>query len=594
MNAVTSFPLLPNPYKILKQIGSGSFGNVYLAENTENGKHCVVKELYFISQEPKFVNKARDLFLQEAETLAKLSHPQIPQLITHFEENNQFYLVQEYIEGHTLKEELQNHSPFSEKQTVDLLEEGLSILSYIHQQGVIHRDIKPDNFIRRQQDDKLVLIDFGAVKQFNLEQTKLINPTVAIGTRGYMPTEQARGKPRKNSDIYALGMIAIQALTGINPLDFKEDDEGEIIWQTQTEVKPELAAILTKMIRYHYKNRYQSADEALNDLSKYFPLNNIYTSQVETATINHNSINSQINSPSLTEDNYNSDSLLTSPQPQPVNNSWLDWFKSSLGSTITTAMIIGLFAMGGAYMMSQGEKAKKLEQQQAFIADLDKLYQEENFTECFEKIEKTIEEKNKENEHLITNDSKAYIGKCRLAQADKEVKNGEDGEALIILGKITEEQGQIEYQEAQIRINNLSQRIFSEAQNLYEEQGDLEGAREKINLITAPQIRENAQKNLSEWENNYKENSYYQNEAEKDLLYENCPEVINTAKKMGGTNYWRLQGKQLVDKAAKCLEDKNQIIIPSNQNPTTTPQPTPPSPTQTPTQVPCPSIFCEN
>lgn len=193
MNAVSSFPLLPNPYKILKQIGSGSFGNVYLAENSENGKYCVVKELYFVSQEPKFMAKARDLFRQEAETLAKLSHPQIPHLITH-------------------------------------------------------------------------------------------------------------------------------------------------------------------------------------------------------------------------------------------------------------------------------------------------------------------------------------------AEIDGEL-------------------GKIEYQQAQKMINNLSRKIFNEAQNLYEEQGDFEGAREKINLITDRQNRDKAREKLKQWEDNYKENTYYQNEAEKDLLYENCQEVINTARKMGGTNYWRLKRK---------------------------------------------------
>ncbi len=593
MNAVSSFPLLPNPYKILKQIGSGSFGNVYLAENSENGKYCVVKELYFVSQEPKFMAKARDLFRQEAETLAKLSHPQIPHLITHFEENNQFYLVQDYIEGHTLKEELQSNFPFSEKQTIELLVEGLSVIGYVHKQGIIHRDIKPDNFIRRQQDSKFVLIDFGAVKEFNLEQTKLINPTVAIGTRGYMPTEQARGKPRKNSDIYALGMIAIQAITGMNPLDFKEDEEGEIIWQTQAQVKPELAAILSKMVRYHYKNRYQSADEALNDLSKYFSLNDFsYLNVPQPPTINpnyeDNSSHLNINSPPVKELNDDSQSLLTSTSSQPEDkNSWLDWFKTPLGSTVTTAMIIGLLAMVGAYMLSEKEKKDKLAQQQTFLNDLKTLEAEGDFEGCFNKIEETIEKQTPEDKHLITNESKAYSSKCRLGQAQKHINNGEDGEALSILAGIDQELGKIEYQQAEKMINNLSRKIFNEAQNLYEEQGDFEGAREKINLITDRQNREKVRKKLKQWEDNYKQNTYYQREAEKDLLYENCQEVINTASKMGGTNYWRLEGKQLVDKAAKCFKDTEQIRV----NPPIAPPINPPPSAPCPPNIP--PLFCD-
>ena len=128
------------------------------------------------------------------------------------------------LRGETLSLELRGHKPWTETKVLDFLEQGLEILDYIHRQGVIHRDIKPDNFIRRQDDQKIVLIDFGAVKHFNVEQSHIINPTVAIGTHGYMPSEQARGKPRKNSDIYSLGMIAIQALTGKNPISLKEDE----------------------------------------------------------------------------------------------------------------------------------------------------------------------------------------------------------------------------------------------------------------------------------------------------------------------------------------------------------------------------------
>jgi serine/threonine-protein kinase len=156
----------------------------------------------------------------------------------------------------------------------------LSILVFVHSHGVIHRDIKPDNLIRRQHDSKLVLVDFGSVKQAWTQvittggQTSAtfansLSATIAIGTPGYMPTEQGRGRPQPNSDIYALGMIAIQALTGINPTQLiEESDNGEIAWQNRADVNEALASILTKMVRYNFKNRYQTATEVLKALQQ--------------------------------------------------------------------------------------------------------------------------------------------------------------------------------------------------------------------------------------------------------------------------------------------------------------------------------------
>jgi serine/threonine-protein kinase len=160
-----------------------------------------------------------------------------------------------------------------------MLEEVLSILDFVHSHGVIHRDIKPDNLIRRNSDNKLVLVDFGAVKQirtqFAATQGRASN-TVAVGTPGYMASEQALGQPRPSSDIYALGIIGIQALTGLMPVNFQEDlSTGEILWQHLVPVSRGFATILTKMVRYHFKDRYQSASEALQALRQ---LNSLYSS----------------------------------------------------------------------------------------------------------------------------------------------------------------------------------------------------------------------------------------------------------------------------------------------------------------------------
>lgn len=264
--------LLGGRFKISKSLAAGGFGCTYLAEDTqrEGNPICVVKQLMPARRDPKFLQVARRLFNTEAEILAVLGkHPQIPELFDYFEENHEFYLVQEYILGHTLSEELTpEKGAKTEAYVVNLLKEILEILVFIHQRRVIHRDIKPSNVIRRKEDNHLVLIDFGAVKLIQPridEETELA--TVAIGTRGYSPPEQFAGHPRLSSDIYALGMIGIQAITGTPPQEFPPNPEtGNIIWRQTTNVSNELAAILDQMVCYNFSDRYQSATAVLQDL----------------------------------------------------------------------------------------------------------------------------------------------------------------------------------------------------------------------------------------------------------------------------------------------------------------------------------------
>lgn len=261
--------LLDHRYQVIRVLAMGGFGQTYIAQDTRRPGNplCVVKHLK-PGTDPRVFDTAKRLFNSEAETLEKLgNHDQIPRLLAYFDENQEFYLVQEYIEGHTLAEELIPGKRWSESEVIQLLQEVLEILEFVHRQGVIHRDIKPDNIIRRASDNKLVLVDFGAVKQL---RTQLVtaggqpSATVVIGTPGYMPTEQGQGKPRPNSDIYSLGIIAIQALTGLSPTELQEDPEtGEIIWRHSVTVNHRLAAVLTKMVRYHFKDRYLNATQAL-------------------------------------------------------------------------------------------------------------------------------------------------------------------------------------------------------------------------------------------------------------------------------------------------------------------------------------------
>lgn len=266
--------LLDQRYQVIEPLGIGGFGQTYKAQDTRRPGNptCVVKHLKPASSDPNYLQTARRLFNSEAETLEQLgNHDQIPRLLAYFEEDQEFYLVQEFIVGHLLNTELHPGKSWTENQVVSFLKDVLQILAFVHSYGVIHRDLKPDNLIRRTSDGKLVLIDFGAVKQVRTVTTTpdLINATVAVGTPGYMPREQILGRPQPSSDIYSLGIIAIQALTGLHPTQLPEDSRTrEISWQYQTQVSPGLAAILNQMVRYDCRERYQSANEVLNAITQ--------------------------------------------------------------------------------------------------------------------------------------------------------------------------------------------------------------------------------------------------------------------------------------------------------------------------------------
>jgi tetratricopeptide (TPR) repeat protein len=259
-------------YQIVSLLGAGGFGMTFVAEDQHlpGDNQCVVKQLKPQATDPITLQTARRLFDTEAKMLHQLGkHGQIPQLFAYFEENKEFYLVQELIEGGDLSQEFTPSTRLEEAEAIALLQDVLEILEFVHQQNVIHRDINPRNLIRRKKDGKLVLIDFGAVKQIS---TQVINGgnsslTIAIGTPGYRPSEQANGNPRLSSDIYAVGILGIQALTGCLPTQLPTDpDTGEISWRNQASISPELANVLDKMVRYDFRQRYQSATEALQAL----------------------------------------------------------------------------------------------------------------------------------------------------------------------------------------------------------------------------------------------------------------------------------------------------------------------------------------
>lgn len=267
--------LLGGRYEVEKILGTGGFSETYTAKDTQRPGQpiCVVKQLKIISDDPKSYELAHRLFASEADTLERLGHhPQIPRLLAHFETSSSFYLVEEMVQGETVKDELGSRKPQSQAWAMNFLLDILPVVEFVHSQGVIHRDIKPSNIIRRQGDGRLVLIDFGSVKQISnrLQDTEAqVTSTIGIGTKGYMPSEQSAGLPRFSSDLYAIGVTVIQALTGISPYKMAYDDHGELIWQYRVpDLKPALADILNKMVRYDFSKRYDSASAVLSALKE--------------------------------------------------------------------------------------------------------------------------------------------------------------------------------------------------------------------------------------------------------------------------------------------------------------------------------------
>ncbi|MFN6537488.1 MAG: protein kinase domain-containing protein [Nostoc sp. EkiNYC01] len=267
--------LLRDRYQVVKPLGQGGFGATFLANDRAlpGEPSCVIKQLRPSGNAPHVLQMARELFEREAKTLGKIgNHPQVPRLLDYFEEHEQFYLVQEYISGDTLQEEVKLNGVLSETGVKQFLSEILPLLQYIHEQKVIHRDIKPANLIRRTQDARMVLIDFGAVKNQVTQgvasqsgQTALT--AYAIGTPGFAPPEQMAMRPVYASDIYALGVTCIYLLTTKTPKDLDYNPTtGEMMWEQLVQVSDHLTNVLRKMLEVSVRNRYQSAADVLRAL----------------------------------------------------------------------------------------------------------------------------------------------------------------------------------------------------------------------------------------------------------------------------------------------------------------------------------------
>ncbi|MDZ8183634.1 MAG: serine/threonine-protein kinase [Nostoc sp. ChiSLP02] len=271
-------PLLGGRYRPVKVLSDeGGFGRTYLAEDVHKlNECCVVKQFAPKLQGTGPLRKAIELFKQEASRLQELAeHPQIPTLLACFEQNSYLFLVQQFIDGQNLLKELEGRGNYNETEIRELLLDLLPVLKFIHSRTVIHRDIKPQNIIRRQSDKRLVLIDFGASKQLTATvQTRI---GTVIGSHGYTAIEQMQdGKAYPASDLFSLGATCFHLLTGVRPsqLWIKQGYGWVESWREYLNgayVSMELAEILDKLLQIDIQKRYQSADEVLADLTRKLP-----------------------------------------------------------------------------------------------------------------------------------------------------------------------------------------------------------------------------------------------------------------------------------------------------------------------------------
>ncbi len=505
--------ILHSRYQIIKALSSGGFGYTYIAEDLQCKRQCVVKKLQPITTEPRFLEQARRLFRKEAETLKKLHHPQIPEFIDYFEDGEDFYLVQEYVKGQTLAAKFASKSGWEEREVIELLEDILGILKHIHNQGIIHRDLKPENFICREQDNRLVLIDFGTVKEFDVEKSQLITNTIAVGTRGYMPIELLKGKPHKSSDLYALGVIAIQALTGKSPMQLEEDQEGEISWAEYASVSPFFKAILEKMVRNRYQERYRSAQEVLDALAR-----------LKSNLNPHLSNNKYSAETAMMEKGFSpQETVISKDEPQPFSPSQetviskdqdnvlasdsqiknkITWLKSPI--FYISSLTLGISILTSGFLLF-----RFINKGDNLVSQLDSLYQQKLYQECFDKA-KTPEFQNK-----IPTESGEYLGKCGMAKAEEQATSANYGKAVAIVAEIPS--NSTYYAQAQQKVSEWSKLIFTEAEKSYQQDCNLDLALAKFEEIPEKE-RENYQTKVVIWQREDQDHKKNISLAEQFLL----------------------------------------------------------------------------
>ena len=258
-------------YLITRYLGGKRGIETYLADNLRRQYQspCLVKqiELPCVNNDRKVRLERR--FAEELSILERLGyHEQIPQLWDHFEENDEFYLVQAYFQGDNLAQKIAKED-LSTTQIMQILVSALSVLRFIHQNRIIHRNIKPSNLLINDKNHQVILTDFGILADIKSLPQGTSEQGIDQDQQNYWSPEQIAGRPTISSDIYALGMTTIEALTKVKPATFDRNQQtGKLLWSQDINLDRRLIKILDRMVQPDLGQRYQSADKVLHDLQK--------------------------------------------------------------------------------------------------------------------------------------------------------------------------------------------------------------------------------------------------------------------------------------------------------------------------------------
>ena len=343
---ITADTVLQNRYRIAQTLGQGGFGRTYLAQDQRRfNELCAIKELIPTVTGGYAWEKAKELFEREAAILYQIKHPQVPEFRERFEQDQRLFLVQDYVAGKTYRtlfdDRKASGGAFTEEEVLQLVRSLLPVLEYLHSQGIIHRDIAPDNIILRDSDNLPVLIDFGVVKELatKLKSPDKTTPVTTVGKYGYAPSEQIQtGRAYPSSDLYALAVTAIVLLTSKEPQDLFNEHHLTWNWQRWVSVNPQFASVLNRMLKQKPGDRYQNATDVLQALQAH-QQPNVSTpnlSNVQTIAVGRR--------PDLVQPSVQP-SAPNKPKPvipQQTNRSVLDNPLALLGITIIVILVAGV------------------------------------------------------------------------------------------------------------------------------------------------------------------------------------------------------------------------------------------------------------
>ena len=543
---------LKDRYRPIKSLGSGGFGKTYLAQDIDKlNTQCVIKQFAPQITGTNAFQKAKELFLQEAQQLEELGeHSQIPTLLAYFEENSRLYLVQQFIDGANLLQELKNQGIFSELKIRALLQDLLTTLEVVHEYEVIHRDIKPENIMRRRSDGKLILIDFGASKQ--LQGT--VTTGTLIGTFGYAPLEQMRdGKVYPASDLYSLGATCFHLLTGVHPGELYQEYGYEWVktWRVhlQKPVNRDLDTVLDKLLQKYYQQRYQSAQAVLQDLK-----NSKLTTKT-TYQASHKS--SQIPSQQQKSPLQTSPIQVKSKQNSIIPKRRISQPNNSLGIIMWSS--IGIFVLGTVFLGTQSEHIPII------CKPLDKCAIDEEFSSKYKQVKdiavtaqklsesaKNVEELRASQQHL-----QDAIAQLKTIPTSAKIYNTAQKELSDYQSQLTKIQRRLDKENQAIdSINQAKQQAQDAEEQMRKanEPEDYEAVKEKLQQAIATLNDIPSDTFISERVTNLKE-SYQSKREEVDAI----------------------------------IEDLNKPTPSPEPTPTSTPTPDP-TPTPTPTSEPTPTL----